>query len=112
MWCLARMFPILIGDLIPDGDEDWENLLCLLRIEEIVFSPVASTWLAAYLAVLVEQYLEEFKELYDRPLIPKHHNMIHYPRQIIRYYCSMQKSNYLNLSSYFCNYQETYTLFS
>ncbi|XP_068747232.1 uncharacterized protein [Montipora capricornis] len=84
MWCLARMLPILVGDLIPDGDENWENFLCLLRIEEIVFSPVASTRLAAYLAVLVEQYLDEFKELHDRPLIPKHHNMVHYPRQIIR----------------------------
>ena len=85
MWCLARVLPLLIGDLIPDGDEQWENFLCLLKIEEIVFSPVTSTRMAAYLAVLVEQYLNESKELHERSLIPKHHNMVHYPRQITRY---------------------------
>lgn len=84
MWCLARMLPLLIGDLIPAGDELWENFLCLLKIEDIVFAPVASTPMAAYLSILVEQYLEGFKELHDRSLIPKHHNMVHYPRQIIR----------------------------
>lgn len=84
MWCLARMFPLLIGDLIPEGDDHWENFLCLLKIEEVVFAPVTSTQLAAYLAVLVEQYLGEFKELHTRSLIPKHHNMVHYPRQILR----------------------------
>ena len=85
MWCLARVLPLLIGDLIPDGDEQWENFLCLLKIEEMAFSPVTSTRMAAYLAVLVEQYLNEFKELHERSLIPKHRNMVHYPRQIIRY---------------------------
>lgn len=85
MWCLARVLPLLIGDLIPDGDEQWENFLCLLKIEEIAFSPVRSTRMAVYLAVLVEQYLNEFKELHERSLIPKHRNMVHYPRQIIRY---------------------------
>lgn len=84
MWCLARMLPLLIGDLIPVDDEYWENFLCLLKIEEVVFAPVTSTRLAAYLAVLVEQYLDEFKELHDRSFIPKHHNMVHYPTQIVR----------------------------
>ena len=84
MWCLARMLPLLIGDLIPVGDEYWDNFLCLLGIEEIVFAPVTSTQLAAYLAVQVEQYLNEFSDLHDRRLIPKHHYMVHYPKQIVR----------------------------
>ena len=45
--------PIFIGDLIPAADELWENLLCPLNIEQIVFVPAVSTPLAAYL-VLVE----------------------------------------------------------
>ena len=26
-WCLGRFFPLLVGDLVPEGDEKWENYL-------------------------------------------------------------------------------------
>lgn len=78
------MLPILIGDLVPVGDEHWENFLRLLQIEEIIFAPKTSIQLAAYLAVLTEEYLTGFSELYDRRRIPKQHYMVHYPRQIVR----------------------------
>lgn len=84
MWCLARTLPLLIGDVVPESDPHWENFLCLLKIEEIVFSPASSTQLAAFLAVLIEQYLDDFGTLHHRSYIPKHHNMVHYPRQIVR----------------------------
>lgn len=85
MWCLARIFPLLIGDCIPHDDEHWENFLRLLAIEEIVFAPQTTNQLAAYLAVLVEEYLDEFGELYERSKIPKQHYMVHYPAHIVRY---------------------------
>ena len=85
MWCLARMFPLIIGDLLPhDEDANWNNYIRLLHIEEIVFAPASNSQLAVYHAVLVEEYLETFSQLYDRDLIPKQHYMVHYPRQIIR----------------------------
>lgn len=84
MWCLARMLPLIMGDLIPETDENWENFLRLLKIEEIVFAPSCNVQLAAYLAVLVQEYLEQFTKLYDRRIIPKQHYMVHYPRQIVR----------------------------
>ena len=46
MWCLARHLPLLIGDLIPEQDIYWQNLLNLLHIEEILFAPVTSVPLA------------------------------------------------------------------
>ena len=85
MWCLARHLPLLIGDLVPEQDPYWENLLNLLRIEEILFAPVLSVPLAAYVAVLIQDYLRNFKELYSRNIIPKQHYMVHYPQQIVRY---------------------------
>ena len=85
MWCLARALPLLIGDLVAINDSNWGNFLTLLQIEEIVFAPKLSTQVAAYLGVLVQEYLETFSELYDRNIIPKQHFMVHYPRYIIRY---------------------------
>ena len=84
MWCLARMLPLLIGDFIPVADDCWENFLRLLKIEEIVFAQRTSTQLAAYLALLVEEYLTQFSELNERRMIPKQHYMVHYPTQIVR----------------------------
>ena len=40
--------PLLIGDLIPEQDTYWQNLLNLLHIEEILFAPVTSVPLAAF----------------------------------------------------------------
>ena len=78
------MLPLLIGDLVPEDEESWENFLCLLKIEEIIFAPSCSEEVAAYLAVLVEEYLQNFTKLNERKVIPKQHYMVHYPRQIIR----------------------------
>ena len=83
MWCLARTLPLLIGDVVPESDS-WENFPCPLKIEEIVFSPASSTQLAAFLVVLIEQYLDDFGTLHHRSYIPKHHNTVQYPRQIVR----------------------------
>ena len=84
MWCLSRMLPLFIGDFVPHDDEHWENYLRLLQIEEIVFAPSTTSRLAAYLQVLIAEYLEEFKRKYERALIPKQHFMVHYPKQILR----------------------------
>ena len=65
MWCLARILPLLIGDVVPESDP-WENFLCRLKIEEIGFSPASSTQLAAFLVVLIEQYLYDFGTLHHR----------------------------------------------
>jgi hypothetical protein len=84
MWCLSRLLPLLIGDLVPEDDKRWQNFILLLQIEEIVFASKTTAQLAAYLDVLVGEYLEEFTKLYERPIIPKQHYMVHYPRQIVR----------------------------
>lgn len=74
----------MIGDLILEENERWQHFVLLLQIEEIVFAPKTTVQLAAYLDVLVGEYLEDFIKLYERPIIPKQHYMVHYPGQIVR----------------------------
>ena len=57
MWCLARMLPLLIGDLTTEGYSHWKNFLLLLQIQEILFAPATSPELAAYLAALISNTL-------------------------------------------------------
>ena len=86
MWCLGRFLPLLIGHLVPEGDCYWENFLQLLTIIDYVFAPVTNADKADYIAMLVEDFLTDFKELYpERRLIPKMHYLIHLPSWIKRY---------------------------
>ena len=84
MWCFARFLPLMIGDIIPRDDSNWENFLIFLDIMDYVFSPTTTTEKIAFLSVLVEDFLREFCELYNRPLIPKMHYMVHIPSWILR----------------------------
>lgn len=80
MWCLGRLLPLLIGQLVPEEDRLWENYLTLLSIMDYAFAPVTTADKADYMAMLVEDFLVEFCVLYpERRLIPKMHYMIHLP---------------------------------
>jgi hypothetical protein len=85
MWLLARIFPILVGDLIPSDDSHWNCFLKLLMICEICTAPVLSHDSAAYVEVLVEEHHTLFKTLYEETIIPKMHFMVHLAEQILNY---------------------------
>ena len=85
-WCLGRFLPLLVGDLVSEDNEKWDNFLNLLKIMEYVFAPVTTEDKLDYLQILVEDYLTDFSELYPaRPLVPKMHYLIHMPTWMKRY---------------------------
>ena len=85
MWLLARVFPLLVGDLVPRDDSNWECYLKLLKICEICAAPVLSEDSAAFLELLIEEHHIQFKGLYSVSIIPKMHFMVHFSRQILNY---------------------------
>lgn len=86
MWLLAKIFPILVGDLVPRDDPNWHCFLTLLKICEICVAPALSADTVAYLEVLIEEHHQHFTKLYpDKSITPKMHFMVHYPRQILNY---------------------------
>lgn len=75
-----RFLPLLIGDLVPEDDDHWENFLQLLTIVDYVFAPVTTESTITYTEVLIEDFLVEFRQLYpERRLTPKMHYLIHVP---------------------------------
>ena len=67
----------MIGDVIPQDDDHWENFLVFLDLMDYVFAPTTTPEKIAYVAVLVEDYLTEFSHLYERRLTPKMHYLVH-----------------------------------
>lgn len=86
MITLITELPLLLGDRIPEDDENWNSFLILLKICKIALSPRCTPDTIAYLRVLIEEKLFVFKKLYpDRRITPKMHYMLHYPAQIEKY---------------------------
>jgi len=86
MWCLAQYLPLMIADLVPNNNEHWIHYLKLLEIIDYTFAPVITPDKAAYIQMLVEDFLAEFCDLYPhRRLIPKMHYLVHISSWILKY---------------------------
>ena len=86
MWNLVVYIPIFIGDEIPDDDDEWECYLLLLDILKICVSRVLSVDIIDYLKVLIELYLNTFRDCYPHMnIIPKQHYLVHLPTQMLKY---------------------------
>ena len=78
MWCLARLLPLIIGDVVPEDDERWKLFLQLLTIIDYVFAPKTTSEIVAYVRVLIQYHHTKFTLLYpDCSVIPKMHYMVH-----------------------------------
>lgn len=86
MWCMGTFLPLIIGTTIPEDDERWQHFLLLVKIVDIVFSPIVNIANLSILEGLIEEYLWGFTCVYHgRSVIPKMHYLTHYPAHIFRY---------------------------
>lgn len=73
-WCLLRLLPFMIGQLIPEDEPAWKVLLDLKDIVEIVVAPVHYEESVAYLEFKISEHRQRYKEVFpDQGLLPKHH---------------------------------------
>ena len=85
MWCLLRVMPLLIGELIPNDSPEMELFRLLREVMAYSFAPIHTTATTLYLDFIVEQHHTLFQQLYpDNPLTPKQHNLLHYGEAIRR----------------------------
>lgn len=86
-WCLIRLLPVIISDVIKNEDDPvWQLFLLLHDIVEIVCVPKIKDPDIAYLAVLIDEYLEDRLSCFpNEKLKPKHHFLKHYPKIILQF---------------------------
>lgn len=54
--CLVKNITLLFGDIIPAGNKNWNFLLLLLQIMNIVFSPSLTLGMTIYLKHLIVEH--------------------------------------------------------
>lgn len=83
MWLLGRIAPLMLGHHVPKKDGCWLNMIGLLRIVELLLSPVDE---CLYLQILIQEHHEKFVQLYPTSSVtPKMHYMVHMPTIMIRF---------------------------
>ena len=63
-WCLIRLLPLIIGDLLPKDVACGTNFVNLLTNSDYVLAPQSTTGIAGYLQELICKHYTEFKQLY------------------------------------------------
>ena len=85
MWTLSRFLPLVVGHLVEEDDEYWDNFLSLLDIMDILFARPLTTDACALAEVLINDHHLSFRELYPHISITlKMHSMIHMPRLMLQ----------------------------
>lgn len=77
------MLPLLIGHLIPEGDETWEVLMHLKDVVELSLSVGFTEESVYFLQCKISEHRGAFQRVFpDKKLRPKHHYVEHYPGPI------------------------------
>lgn len=83
MKCFVHFLPLMIADLIPEGDEVWDFFLCLLQIIDILLSNKFTFDSVSLLKQLIKDHNTKYCYLFKDSLKPKHHFLTHYPSIIL-----------------------------
>lgn len=84
MMTFIHFFPLMIGDLIIEGDEVWQFFLILIKLIDILLSNTFNQSAILHLKNLIMQHNSLYISLFNDTLKPKHHFLVHYPT-IIQY---------------------------
>ena len=84
-WCLFRLLPLLIGDVVDDKDKVWKLYLLARDICEIVLAPVVDPAWLPYLELIIAHHHALLKDVAPKAFIPKMHFIVHYPRLLLTF---------------------------
>ena len=83
MKTLLKVLPMILSELVDLENHYFLHFVQFAEIVQIVYAPVLSVDTVNRLKDLINRHLVEFRNLYDKDLIPKMHYLLHIPRQIL-----------------------------
>ena len=73
---------LMVGDLVPHGDSDWEVYLMFRHVVLYCCGVMFAEGELEYFRAIIAEFLQEYRSVFHGTLTLKFHNMIHYPRVI------------------------------
>ena len=84
-WCLFRLLPLLLGDVVDDTHKVWQLYILAREICEIVMAPVVDPAWLPYLELIIAHHHALLKDVAPKAFIPKMHFIVHYPRLLLTF---------------------------
>lgn len=85
-WALIRLFPLLIGHKVPEGDSTWHIVMLLKDIVELAVATKHTDETIHFLQCVVSEHREVLTATFPNyRLRPKHHYIEHYAEMIKRF---------------------------
>lgn len=106
MMSFVSLFPLMVGDCVPNDDEVWLFLINLLEIINIILSFEIPRDLAEHLKYLIKKHHIGYVRLFNDNLKPKHHLMLHYTDVIVQsgplrnFWCFRYEAKHKEFKSY------------
>lgn len=82
IFTFINLLPLMIGDLIIGNQPAWTYFLLLRKIVMYTFRPSFTTESISVFKKMIAEHHRTFVPLFDRPLTPKMHFLVHYPAAI------------------------------
>lgn len=83
MNCFVRYLGLMIGDLVPEGNEYWQLYLKLIEILDLVTTHSVWREYADYLTTLIAEHHEIYINVFRKTLKPKFHLVLHLVRILL-----------------------------
>lgn len=84
MLSFSLYFGILVGDLVPETDNSWTFYKIIRELIEVLLSRSFTSDRIEQLGSLIEEHHNLFLTLFNEPLKPKYHIILHYPEVILK----------------------------
>ena len=85
-WCLLRLFPLMVGQLVPSGDAKWEVLMKLLDVIEFASMQNIQIGQVSFFNEIIEEFSEQYRSQFaDQTVKPKLHFLHHYAELTMKY---------------------------
>lgn len=82
MQCFIHYLPLMISDLVDKNDSVWKFLIILSELIDACLQPSFTEIDLVALEELIKNHHEQYLQLFEIHLLPKHHFIIHYPTVI------------------------------
>jgi len=85
---LLKYLPIVLGDIVSPKNRNWQFLLHLSHLLDLLFAPRFTRGVISYLKNVIADHLQMFIDLYGNSkgvrLRPKHHLLTHLPTIMLK----------------------------
>ena len=83
MLTFVRHFGLMVGHFVPENDSVWNFYSILRQLTDLLTAPAMHRDCISLIRTLIRDHNSKLIELFQKPLKPKAHHLVHYPEVLL-----------------------------